>query len=697
MSVCLVTAPTATEFTGFDELSNESIRWASSQPQLGVLSLAAVVENRGDDLQIVNLNRLYFDYSNAAQHSGLDFAEAAAAEIGIRDADLYGFSSICSSYPLTIRIAKAVKSIRPSSMVLLGGPQASVVDLHTLAAFPFVDFVLRGEAERSLPILLDYLRGQRRLEQVPGLSYRVNNQPYRNPDARVIDKLDDLPMPAYHLTGELKKLTTAALELGRGCPYACTFCSTNDFFRRNFRLRSPQRVLLDMRSIAAEYAISDFELVHDMFTIDRRRVVAFCEAMIGSGENFTWSCSARTDCVDHELLEIMARAGCTGIFYGVEVGSAKMQQIINKHLDLERAKEIIDKTERVGIHSTVSMIIGFPDETWQDVKETVQIYVHSARCPNSSPQLNLLAPLSETPIYSKYKDSLILDELCSDMSHQGQSQDEADLKLIRDYPHIFPNFYLLPTPYLDRDCLLEFREFALNAINWFRWLVVAIDQNTSGIADFFLSWRAHRLALHPGMKGSDLRRYYRTEEFRSCFLAFVRQQPAAKCASVETFLDFEDAVVDATSADKAVDPRGCPLAPGSELWWSDITVKRGGTTLIEFLGDIQGLIDGLRSHSESTPARARRFYVVGRSDRVEEVSDWIACVLRSCDGRHTVREVVKELTDNLKEVDESISEYVFVRLLEGAWARGFIDIYRPCLETETPIGSGSANSVNADR
>lgn len=677
MSVCLVTAPTATEFREFDELGSESVTWASSQPQLGILSLAAVVENRGDDLQIVNLNRIYYDHANAGQRFGFDgFAEAAAAEIGTRDADLYGFSSICSSYPLTIRIAQALKSIRPSSMILLGGPQASVVDLHTLAAFPFIDFVLRGEAERSFPVLLDHLQDQRRLEQIPGLSYRVNAQPRRNPDAKVIDNLDELPMPAYHRTGELKKLKTAALELGRGCPYACTFCSTNDFFRRNFRLRSPQRVLLDMRSIAAEYGISDFELVHDMFTIDRRRVVAFCDAMLGSGENFTWSCSARTDCVDEELLETMARAGCTGIFYGVEVGSAKMQRIINKDLDLERAKEVIDETERLGIHTTVSMIVGFPDETWQDVTETVQIYMHSARCPNSSPQLNLLAPLSETPIHLKYKDSLILDELCSDMSHQGGNQDAADLKLIRDYPHIFPNFYLLPMSCLDRDCLLELREFALNSIDRFRWLVVAIDQYTTGITDFFLAWRERRLALHPGMKGLDLRRYYRTQEFRSSFLTFVRKHPAGKHPSVQTFLDFEDAVVNATSADEAVEPDGSPVAPGSELWWSDITVKRSGITLIEFWGDIQAVIDGLKYRSALYPARARHFYVLGRSGRVEEVSDWVACVLRNCDGCRTIKQMVKQLTDDLKEVDRSVSEFVFVRLLQGAWGKGFIDIYR---------------------
>src|SRR5438876_9827010 len=128
------------------------------------------------------------------------------------------------------------------------------------------------------------------------------------PNAPPIEDLDTLPSPAYHLTGELEGAHRAALEMGRGCPFACTFCSTNDFFRRNFRLRSPERILRDMRALALAYRLNDFDLIHDMFTVDRRRVVAFCAAMIASGETFTWSCSARTDCVDEPLLELMAHA-----------------------------------------------------------------------------------------------------------------------------------------------------------------------------------------------------------------------------------------------------------------------------------------------------------------------------------------------------------------------------------------------------
>jgi len=308
-----------------------------------ILSIAAVAESLGCETTVFDLNRRFFEFSDAVGEAGIDgFAESAAREIAKREADVYGFGSICSGYPLTLRIAGRVKAIHPEATVLLGGPQASVVAQPTLASFPFVDFVLRGESEASLPIFLEELSGEHNFDRVPGLTHRSIWGIRQNADAPPIADLDDLPMPAYHLTGELHGAEQASLELGRGCPFACTFCSTNDFFRRKFRLRSPERVLQDMRAIEGEYGIREFILTHDMFTVDAKRVRAFCHHMIASGTNYRWSCSARTDSVDRELLELMAEAGCTGVFFGVETGSERMQKIIDKHLDTNRAHQIID-------------------------------------------------------------------------------------------------------------------------------------------------------------------------------------------------------------------------------------------------------------------------------------------------------------------------------------------------------------------
>lgn len=688
MRVCLITAPTVAEFAELCETRSQSVQEAACEPQLGILSLGAVLEARGNAPQIVDLNRTFLGYADSVDGSPFsEFAEFAGRVIAANNSSVYGFSSICSSYPLTIRIAKKVKELRPESTILLGGPQASVVDLQTLAAFPFVDLVLRGEAEHTLPQLLDQLEGKRRLERVPGLSYRTNGQPYRNTNANVIEDLDAIPMPAYHLTGELLGADRASLELGRGCPFACTFCSTNDFFRRNFRLRSPERVIRDMRMISAAYSIQDFELVHDMFTVDRRRVVAFCEAMIASGEKFTWSCSARTDRIDEELLALMCRAGCRGIFFGVEAGSERMQRIIDKHLDPRRAEEVIDATEQAGIGSTVSLICGFPEESWEDLRQTIRIFMHSARSPKSHPQLNLLAPLAETPLHSKYRKDLVLEDLCSGLSHQGQSQNKADVQLIRAYPEIFPNFYVIPTRHIDRGSLLELREFALMGAARFRWLLTAIDQNTIGMLDFFLEWRKWRLQIRRELEGFDLRHYYRTDTFQIEFLSFVRSNAVGKAAAVEALLDYEESVRQATLADTRTSPIGHTVALGASLRQSDRPLRNERAIVIELNFDIQGVIDSLKLRTKPIWERSPHFYVTREVaadiDRLDRVSDWMAKLLRLCNGRRRIKEIVPRLSANLREVRAPLRKYVCMRLLAGAQAEKFIDIYRSASASKT--------------
>jgi radical SAM superfamily enzyme YgiQ (UPF0313 family) len=691
MSVCLVTASTVAEFADPAEIRSKSVRNAVRDPQLGILSLAAVLEARGESVRILDLNRIYLDYFDF--HSvvaGSEFAESAARIVTAEDADIYGFSSICSSYPLTLRIAKAVKALRPQAAILVGGPQASVVDLQTLSVFPFIDLILRGEAEQTMPQLLDELRGDRQLEKVPGLSYRVGATPHRNPDAPLINNLDSIPSPAYHLSQYLQGSTRASLELGRGCPFSCTFCSTNDFFRRKFRLRSPERVLQDMRSIAATYAIRDFELVHDMFTVDRRRVVAFCEAMIASREGFTWSCSARTDCMDEELLELMAKAGCRGIFYGVEVGSQRMQKVIDKHLDTGRAHEIIDATERLGIGSTVSLISGFPEETWDDVRRSMDFFMHSARCPKSHPQLNLLAPLAETPLLAKHKNELILEELCSCVSHQARRQDRADVEMIVSYPDIFPNFYVIPTPGLQRDRLFELREFTLMGLARFRWLLVAIHQSTSGILDFFTTWRGHRLRIRPALGPSDLRQYYRTDDFCTDFPAFMRTHRAGKTTAVKALLDYEDAVGRSSTANARAVPAGDLLAPGANLRPKDLPVRRDRILIFELAYDIQRIVDALKLQKKPVQSRDRCFYVTrplsAASTRIDRISSRMADLLRLCDGRRSVNAIVRQLSGRLPEIQTSFREYFCMRLLRAAEDEQFIEVYRTAREAVDTSG-----------
>jgi hypothetical protein len=356
-----------------------------------------------------------------------------------------------------------------------------------------------------------------------------------------------------------------------------------------------------------------------------------------------------------------------------------MQKIIDKHLDVERAHQIIDTVDRLGIRSTISLIVGFPEETWEDLRHSMRVFMHSARCAKSTPQLNILAPLAETPLYSKHKDELMLEELCSAMSHQGRLQREADLDLVRRHPDIFPNFYLLPVPHLDRDSLLELRELSLSAVGHFRWLLSALDRITAaGILEFFMQWRSFRLQLRPEIHGPDLRYYYRTSEFRADFVSFVHTHPAGQNAVVRALLDCETALRRRAAKAMPVPPAGEILARDSSLFGSDVPVINRRADVIELSCDIQRVVDALKFCREPEWVRGPHFYITEENgtDRLVRISKWLASLLRACDGQRNVSEVVRHMAGELSEIAQPLRAYAVIKLLEGAQNRGYLLVYR---------------------
>jgi radical SAM superfamily enzyme YgiQ (UPF0313 family) len=679
MKICLVTTPIATGFEDAADAASRQVRIAAEAPQLGILTLAASLEQSGILPELFNCDEAYCEFLESGEINDVaNFAGWAAERLAEVPADIFGFGTICSSYPLTIRMAEALKQRVPRGKIVLGGPQASVVDRQTLAAFPFVDMILRGEADRTLAMLLAELDGAGRLSSVPGLTYRSPFGVQRSEEPPLIEDLDSLPLPAYHLTRDLEDSTYASLELGRGCPFACTFCSTNDFFRRRFRVKSPRRMRADMRTIAGSYGIRSFNLVHDMFTVDRRRVVAFCREMIDSGENFAWTCSARTDSVDDELLTLMARARCDGIFFGVETGSSRMQKLIDKCLDLDKAKTVIQTTGRLKIPTAVSLITGFPEETEDDLRGTVGMFMYSMQQPCSTPQLNVLAPLAGTPLHLKYRDRMVLEDLCSDMSHSGRLQNEADRELIRQYPDIFPNFYMLRSTSLDIGSCLELREFCLMLLARLRWLGVAIHQSGNGMLDVFKRWQQWRKHVHPELSGGAIRHYYTLEQSRNDFLDFVRARlEYFPSPAVSALLEYHEILVEAASAAPAGAVEGKPVS--GAILPSDVPVRRTGVHVIEMDWDIQAAIDGLKSGHAATLIRCRKAYRTGESvegySRLFEITPLVARALKSCDRRRAEL-VIGDLAGEFNG-DADLQRHGGKCLLEKMRDASLIEILRP--------------------
>src|SRR5713101_2853578 len=171
MKVCLISAPTANGFGNRAVGEMDAARIMGELAPVGILSLAAVLEAKGLQPEVVDLNRVYYSWVQDSTRDETEFCSFAGAYLASRDFDFFGFSTVCSSYPLTLRLAAEVRRAHRNSVVALGGPQASVVDIATLRAFPAIDLVVRGEAEQSLPELVDALTSAGSLAAVPGITF----------------------------------------------------------------------------------------------------------------------------------------------------------------------------------------------------------------------------------------------------------------------------------------------------------------------------------------------------------------------------------------------------------------------------------------------------------------------------------------------------------------------------------------------
>ena len=200
---------------------------------------------------------------------------------------------------------------------------------------------------------------------------------------------------------------------------------------------------MELDELHSRYGISHFALTHDLFTVNRGKIVEFCEAIGGCG--YTWTCSARMDCVDEDLLERMAAAGCRSIYYGVETGSTRMQKIAEKNLDLQLFEPTLQKTVELGVAATASFITGYPQEEIADQHATLDLI---GSCFRHFPekvtvQLHLLTPEPGTKLIAEYGGALAYDGHVSDFNFPTLQEDDGNI--IAANRQVFMNHHFYPS------------------------------------------------------------------------------------------------------------------------------------------------------------------------------------------------------------------------------------------------------------
>ena len=385
----------------------------------------------------------------------LTFIENTVHEILKRNPKCVSFYSLWPDYHIMLRLARELKEKDPNIVTVFGGPQASCTAELTLETMPFVDYINTGEGENTvIPLFSGILRGEGDLNTIPGLHYRKNGQLFHNNqlvplcDLNAQPRWDDrllLPEDPKVLNDQYYFMP---IDVGRGCPYSCTFCCTSYFWRRVYRLKGTEEIIADIKYYKEKYGIRSFWFSHDAFTVNKQLVTEICDRILEEKLDITWRCSARLDCISEELILKMKQAGMVRITFGVETGSPRMQKLINKNLDLKRAQSLVDFLLKEQIWVGLYFIYGFPQETEEDLNQTLELAFSMIDAGAQAVSLFYCKFCPNTGLTEEYGDQLVFDENAR-MNLRGVYGYEEEKELLLSSRELFPFYFHLNTPVRD--------------------------------------------------------------------------------------------------------------------------------------------------------------------------------------------------------------------------------------------------------
>lgn len=460
---------------------------------LGLLSLATVLDEAGYEVKIVDLQMLLA--KNILPFSDQYYKQAGRL-IAADEPELLGFTALCNSYPATILLTKECRQLLPKIPIILGGPQATFVDESTLREFPWIDLIVRGEGEGVILDLVKTLETNGTLAEVLGITYRTaSEQIVRNADQAYLTDLDLLPYPNYRLLDFFEDYFSSgapiSLDVGRGCPYNCRYCSTSLLWRRQFRMKSPERLVAEISKLQQGFGVKAVKLTHDLFTVNKKMVLDFCHLLRENCPGVVWSCSARTSTIDQDILDEFSKSGCQMIFYGIESGSLETLKYFRKDIDLNQALKVVQATLQKKIKLMTSFIFGAPLEDEASINQTLLLGLKCKILGTQTAQMHLLVAESGTDVFLENQNNLLLNpDLVQKSSRLINSDARLEMELIKNYPKIFSTFYLIKTENILPEKLLAIEQIYSRAISYFpRTIYVILLEKEWQPLEFFAKWQ----------------------------------------------------------------------------------------------------------------------------------------------------------------------------------------------------------------
>ena len=337
-------------------------------PPLGLAYIAAALEKEGYQVEIID---------NYLLEKPIGYIKQMVRKL---NPQMVGITCSSVAYGGCVETAKAVKEILPSCKVVVGGPHPSYMP-ESMLQHPEIDYVVLGEGERAIVELATHITkcdDDSTMVTIPGIAYRHEEKIVKNAQ-KFISDLDQIPYPARHLLPmhlynrmvEYLGIRPAdIMNVVRGCPHTCTFCEISKLWGQTCRAFSPRRVVEEINHMINKHGSKGIYFIGDNFLIQKRHTIEICRLIKKNRLDVKWVCDARVDLVSRELLKIMKDAGCRTIWFGVESGSPRILEKINKGITLQQAVHAFKLCREEGIQIACSFILGIPGETVNDMKAT---------------------------------------------------------------------------------------------------------------------------------------------------------------------------------------------------------------------------------------------------------------------------------------------------------------------------------------
>ncbi|MFX0203538.1 MAG: B12-binding domain-containing radical SAM protein [Candidatus Hodarchaeota archaeon] len=404
MKILLVNPPRYSGLPVIREDRCEIINRYMVNPPYSLIQIASVIREKSQEVQVIDANCENLSYSEVQK------------KIKENKPHIVVFRFTPKTINADMETAKITKSLYPNALTigicwtLKRFAEKIIIDNKDLDVYLSGEY---GTYEKIFLNLIEAMNKRLPLDTVKGIVFRRDGNAVSTGPCTT-DYPYEVPIPAYDLLPPLSKYYISPkhsrhspftiMYTSMGCPYSCIFCVMR---QTKWRKRSVESIRKEITYLKNEHGLKCVFFMDELFTMDRQRTVDLCKAFIENKIDLTWYTSTRINMVDEDLLEIMRRAGCRSISFGIESGSQKILDYAKKDVKVEQAMEAVKMVKDAGIGVHLSFIIGLPGENWKTFKKTLDFVKKTLP---SMAQFNVAVPYPGTPLYDLARSKGWIDE-----------------------------------------------------------------------------------------------------------------------------------------------------------------------------------------------------------------------------------------------------------------------------------------------